>query len=253
MADLADEALLAHLRAVATAYPEAYEEAPWGDLVAKVRDRIFVFYALRERRVHLTVKLPESREAALQIPGSEPTGYGLGKSGWVSLRMAGPRDPAVLEGWIEESYRAVAPKTLSRRIPEGGVQPAPPTPPAEVGPDAPAAAVVSDDPLRLARCLEGLAARGVRGEPGTTTDLAGLARIPAVAVVVDLGRSPGAALEMAQELALLHFDGALCLAGIRDAKTEKAVREALPGAVVYDRRPPGDPGVLDALLAALSG
>jgi hypothetical protein len=46
-------------------------------------------------------------------------GYGLGKAGWVGGRV--PRDRPVpldmLKEWVEESYRAVAPKTLSARLP----------------------------------------------------------------------------------------------------------------------------------------
>ena len=40
--------------------------------------------------------------------------YGMGRSGWVtdSLTRAGELPPALLKGWIEESYRAVAPKKL---------------------------------------------------------------------------------------------------------------------------------------------
>jgi hypothetical protein len=47
-------------------------------------------------------------------PYAEPTGYGLGKSGWVTCRFAtGDELPLdLLEEWVEESYRAVAPKKL---------------------------------------------------------------------------------------------------------------------------------------------
>jgi len=47
-------------------------------------------------------------------PWAEPTGYGLGKSGWVSLSCKASQLPPLdlLRCWIEESYRAVAPKKL---------------------------------------------------------------------------------------------------------------------------------------------
>ena len=44
----------------------------------------------------------------------EPTGYGLGRSGWVTARF-GPGDDVPLDlirRWLVESYRAVAPKKL---------------------------------------------------------------------------------------------------------------------------------------------
>ena len=43
-----------------------------------------------------------------------PTGYGLGKSGWVSVQFAPREKPPMdlMRAWIDESYRAVAPKKL---------------------------------------------------------------------------------------------------------------------------------------------
>ena len=95
------------LLAFALSLPEAWEDRPWGDTVAKVRKKIFVFVGSE----HVMVKLEEAHGHALSIEGAEPTGYGLGKAGWVTVPVAGvPVD--VLRDWIEESYRLVAPKRL---------------------------------------------------------------------------------------------------------------------------------------------
>ncbi len=66
----------------------------------------------------LSVKLPRSREFALEYPFTEPSLYGLGKSGWVSSRFKAKDNPPldVLEAWIYERYRAVAPKALSKTL-----------------------------------------------------------------------------------------------------------------------------------------
>ncbi|WP_437805873.1 MmcQ/YjbR family DNA-binding protein [Sorangium sp. So ce1078] len=111
-------ALLARLRDAALAYPEAVEEFPWGDRVVKVRGKIFVFLNTHEGKLLVTAKLPQSGEAALMLPFAEPTGYNLGKSGWVTARFGpGDRVPeAMLLEWIEESYRAVAPKRALRSL-----------------------------------------------------------------------------------------------------------------------------------------
>ena len=109
--------LSASLRRFALAFPGATEDFPWGDRVAKVKGKIFVFLGLDPvpgSGMTLTVKLPLSHEAALDLPFVKPTGYGLGKSGWVTATF-GPADhpPAdILKAWIVESYRAVAPKKL---------------------------------------------------------------------------------------------------------------------------------------------
>jgi hypothetical protein len=55
---------------------------------------------------------------ALSLPFAEPTGYGLGKSGWVTARFAAGDDVPVpmLIGWVDESFRAVAPKRLLAKL-----------------------------------------------------------------------------------------------------------------------------------------
>ena len=111
------------LRHHALCLPEAWEDHPWGERVAKVKKKVFVFsgYHADEDRFSLSLKLPLSREAALQVPGAAPTGYGLGKAGWVSLGFRAGEDVPLdtLMEWIEESYRAVAPKGLAARLDRG--------------------------------------------------------------------------------------------------------------------------------------
>jgi predicted DNA-binding protein (MmcQ/YjbR family) len=61
----------------------------------------------------MTVKLDESHGHAMSIDEAEPTGYGLGKSGWVTVPLrANGVNTEILSDWIEESYRIVAPKRL---------------------------------------------------------------------------------------------------------------------------------------------
>ena len=102
------------LRAFALGYPEAYEDFPWGERVAKVKGKVFVFLGVDGDNLGLSVKLPQSGMLALGLPFASPTGYGLGKAGWVTARFAKrERAPVdLLRSWIDESYRAVAPKKL---------------------------------------------------------------------------------------------------------------------------------------------
>jgi predicted DNA-binding protein (MmcQ/YjbR family) len=114
-------ALQERLRRFALTFPEAAEDHPWGHIAVKARKKAFVFMSgedLHEGKLSMTVKLPVSGEMALTLPCVERAGYGLGKSGWVTARL-GPKDkvdPAMLEEWIEQSYRAVAPRTLVKRL-----------------------------------------------------------------------------------------------------------------------------------------
>jgi predicted DNA-binding protein (MmcQ/YjbR family) len=107
------------LRQFALAYPEATEEFPWGERAIKVRGKTFLFMRADGTGLGLSTKLPESREFALTLAFAAPTGYGLGKSGWVSASFErGTRPPlALLCEWIDESYRAIAPKRLLKQLP----------------------------------------------------------------------------------------------------------------------------------------
>lgn len=88
-----------------------------------MKGKVFVFLGtdpVGDSSMSLSVKLPESGEEALTLPFTKPTGYGLGKSGWVTATFGPGEQPPVevLRAWIHESYRAVAPKTLAARIGE---------------------------------------------------------------------------------------------------------------------------------------
>lgn len=107
------------LRDRALELPEAWEDHPWGETVVKVRKKIFVFLGVDDGSYPpgIGVKLRDSLEEALGLPGVTPMGYGLGKAGWVMVSLEGqpaPRD--LLLDWVEESYRLVAPKTLVRQL-----------------------------------------------------------------------------------------------------------------------------------------
>lgn len=102
----------------ALALPDAYEDHPWGEDVAKVGRKVFVFLGMPDSDdPGMTVKLAESHEQALSVPGAAPTGYGLGRSGWVTLPFRETTPPLdVLKDWVEESYRIVAPKRLVAQL-----------------------------------------------------------------------------------------------------------------------------------------
>ena len=105
------------VRRFALGLPGASEHFPWGERVAKVGGKVFVFLGmdpLPDGEMGFSVKLPESGRDALELPFTKPTGYGLGKAGWVSASFSAKDAPplAILEEWVLESYRAVAPKKM---------------------------------------------------------------------------------------------------------------------------------------------
>ena len=106
------------LRRHGLSLPEATEEFPWGHSALKVRGKTFVFLNQSDEELSLSVKLPASRDFALIFDWAEPTGYGLGRSGWITARFVPDDEPdmELLQRWIVESYKAIAPKKLGTMV-----------------------------------------------------------------------------------------------------------------------------------------
>lgn len=106
------------LRDFALTLPGAWEDHPWGEIVVKIGKKIFVFFG-NDEYPGVTVKLvdPLVREHALSSPDAQLAGYGLGRSGWVSISLRGKAPPQeLLIEFVEESYRAVAPKKIVAQL-----------------------------------------------------------------------------------------------------------------------------------------
>ena len=109
------QAVRAALKKFGLEFPGAHSKSPWpehDDLA--VKDKTFAFMSAPGQPFNVTCKLPVSGADALKHPFAKPTGYGLGKSGWVTFNFDADTKPPVdqLKHWILESYRAVAPKKL---------------------------------------------------------------------------------------------------------------------------------------------
>jgi predicted DNA-binding protein (MmcQ/YjbR family) len=119
-AQSANAAAYEAMRSHGLSYPEVTEDFPWDHLALKVKGKAFVFVgsARGADELSFSVKLPRSRDVALMLPFATPTGYGLGKSGWVSASFpAGAKPPVdMILDWMDESYRAIAPKKLVARL-----------------------------------------------------------------------------------------------------------------------------------------
>ena len=102
------------MRDRALGYPESEETFPWGERAIKVKGKTFLFMRLDDSELSFSVKLPRTGIQALALPFARPTEYGLGKHGWVTVRLT-KTDKALAEQcllWIDESYRGVAPKRV---------------------------------------------------------------------------------------------------------------------------------------------
>ena len=132
----------AALVSFALSLPGAREDFPWSERVAKVGKKVFVFLGRDDKdrkstsakqREHMgqpgnlviSVKLPQSGKAVLARSHTKPTDYGLGARGWVTLCFAAGESAPIeqLRKWIEESYRAVAPKKMVQLLAERRARP----------------------------------------------------------------------------------------------------------------------------------
>lgn len=123
------KAAKAQLLKYALAKPGATLDHPWGENVAKVRGKVFVFFGLETSPGVMGVKLTDALLYAKSLPYVETMGYGLGKSGWVSVNAPkGALPLKMFEDWIDESYANVAPKRkaapISSAAPKAPVRPA---------------------------------------------------------------------------------------------------------------------------------
>ena len=107
------------LRERGLTYPGAHLKSPWpGHEDLAVKDKTFAYLPPEGEPFSISCKLPASSHIALLLPYVTPTGYGLGKSGWVTATPppGTPIDVAMFEQWIDESYRAQAPKSLVKQL-----------------------------------------------------------------------------------------------------------------------------------------
>lgn len=112
------------LEAIVAELPEAVrvDIAEWGDHPTfRVRNKNFVFSD--DQASNLSVKLDKEEAAAVVAtdPLVEPTGYGLGRHGWISVTVpenAGDDRWEILREWVRTSYTLVAPKKLAAVVRE---------------------------------------------------------------------------------------------------------------------------------------
>ena len=116
----------AALRDLGLSFPETTEDFPWDHRALKVKGKAFAFMGTGKEGgashddFFISCKLPHSAAMALTLPGVKPTGYGLGKAGWVSAQWPPGKAPLeMLRDWLRESYCAVAPKKLAALVEEG--------------------------------------------------------------------------------------------------------------------------------------
>ena len=94
-------------------------EAWGGEPTFRVNGKNFIFCDQEATGISVKLPKPEAEAVVNTEKGAEPTGYGLGRHGWVSITL-GKRVSAArwqqVEEWVRTSYTMVAPKKLAKLV-----------------------------------------------------------------------------------------------------------------------------------------
>jgi hypothetical protein len=194
-----------------------------------------------------TVKVPKSGKKLLERPYAEPTHYGMGKYGWVTLTFKSAKQVPVdeMRAWIEETFVSMAPKKLIAAHAKGASAPKAKTKAKTISARA---VLVCADELRSRRAVEEYAQRGVGLDVVATAERLKLGK--AKALVIDIGRNPIDGIALAKKIDESDAAVHLFVAGVRDADQKRKLREL--GSAELFAAPAGDAKVADAVAAALT-
>ncbi len=110
--------LLAHLRTIASRFPESVEVEAWGRPTFRAGRKIFAVYGASTDHPHAVVFKPDpdERPALLSDPRFVVPPY-FGPSGWLALDLgAAPVEWQEVAELLEASYRQVALKRMVREL-----------------------------------------------------------------------------------------------------------------------------------------
>ena len=101
-------------------------EAWGGEPTFRVGGKNFIFTDPDATSISVKLSKEEASAVVATDPSASPTGYGLGRHGWVTVTI-GPHPTSArwteVEEWVRTSYTLVAPRPLARQVVDG-----PPTP-----------------------------------------------------------------------------------------------------------------------------
>jgi predicted DNA-binding protein (MmcQ/YjbR family) len=110
------------LESIVARLPEAARvdiEAWGGEPTFRVAGKNFVFAGVDGRTITVKLTMDEAAAVVATDPEVVPTGYGLGRSGWVSISLTSRPSAArwrEVEEWIRTSYTLVAPTRLAHQV-----------------------------------------------------------------------------------------------------------------------------------------
>ncbi len=117
-----EASLVAAARDVCLRFPDAAEHTTWGHPTFRVRKKIFATFGVSEDEppVHTMAMKAAPGEQRMLLAVGAPFFYPkyIGSKGWIGVVVGDDTDWVEIAELVEESYRAIAPKTLVRRLDE---------------------------------------------------------------------------------------------------------------------------------------
>lgn len=107
------------LRRFAMRLPEVEEGSSCVNRAFRARGKAFAYLGMKPDRYKLMVKLTGSLPRAKTLQEQRPDNFQVGTHGWTTVWLPHAERPpkGLLEGWIEESYRALAHPSLVEKLP----------------------------------------------------------------------------------------------------------------------------------------
>lgn len=117
-ADSGESAPMLALRKFALAFPETEEGSSCVKRAFKARKKAFFYLGMHDETYNIMVKLVDSIDEAADLESKDPDSYRVGAHGWTTVTYSHDVFPpqGLIEGWIEESYRALVHKDLVAQL-----------------------------------------------------------------------------------------------------------------------------------------
>jgi hypothetical protein len=102
------------IRKLALSYPDTTEGVVCERSSFKAKGKSFLFMGVKDEHFDVMVKLEASLDEAAALSKKQPDHYSVGGHNWVTAKFGRNELPpsGLLERWIEESFRLLAPKGL---------------------------------------------------------------------------------------------------------------------------------------------
>jgi len=106
------------LRRAALALPGVEEGTSCKNAAFKAGGKAFLYLGEGAADYKLMLKLADSAAEAADLAEAQPEHYAINAHGWLTVRFGAAKGPAarLLDRWLLESYRALAPKVLREEL-----------------------------------------------------------------------------------------------------------------------------------------